>query len=108
MTLQELKTALDGIENVGHCYGYFPENQKAPYIAYMSVEKNVVHADGRVIYGEEWIELRLVTRHRDISLEMQVEKLLTDRGIAFDYPDYDIDETQRIHTAIYNFMLGTA
>lgn len=27
MTLQELKTALDGIENVARIYGYFPDRK---------------------------------------------------------------------------------
>ena len=42
MTLQDLNRILDGIENVGHCYGYFPENQEVPYIAYYATGENQI------------------------------------------------------------------
>lgn len=104
MTLAEF-CALIGTLDIRAVYGPYQDAEAVPYITYNAVEKNVIHADGRVIYGEDWIELRLVTRSRDLTKEQQVEKLLTDNGIAFDYPDFDFDEKERIHTAVYNFMI---
>lgn len=91
--------------NIPAIYGAFHGSEKTPYISYSAVERNVIHADGVVVYGEDWIELRLVTRYRDIALEQEVEALLTENGIAFGYPDYELNEEQRIHTVYYSFML---
>lgn len=91
--------------NIPAIYGAFHGSEKTPYISYSAVERNVFHADGRVVYGEDWIELRLVTRYRDIALEQTVESILTENGIAFGYPDFEVNEEQRIHTVYYSFML---
>ena len=69
MTLQDFNTALDRIPNVGHVYGYFPDNQEVPYIAYNATQANPIFSDGKVIYSEESITLILVTRRRDLSAE---------------------------------------
>lgn len=104
MTLEEFGTLISTLD-IRAVYGPYQDAEAVPYITYNAVEKNVIHADGRVIYGEDWIELRLVTRSRDLTTEQQIEKLLTDNGIAFDYPDFYFDEKERIHTAAYNFMI---
>mgnify|MGYP006958169063 FL=1 len=67
MTLQDLKIILDGIENVGHCYGYFPENQEVPDIAYYATEENPIYSDGQIIYSEDSVTMMLVTRYRDLA-----------------------------------------
>lgn len=104
MTLEEFGALIAAL-NVPAIYGPYQNAQATPYISYSAIEKNVIYADGRVIYGEDWIELRLVTGSRDLTLERMIEQLLTDNGISFDYPDFEFDESQRIHTAYYNFML---
>lgn len=104
MTLEEFNDMISTLE-IPAIYGAYNNPQSVPYISYLAVERNVIHADGRVVYGEDWIELRLVTRYRDVALERSLEALLTENGIAFDFPDYEINEEQRIHTAYYNFML---
>lgn len=104
MTLEafgELIATLD-IQSV---YGPYQDATATPYISYAAIERNVIHADGVVVYGEEWIQLHLVTHSRDLTLEAAVEKLLTDNGIAFDFPDFEFDEKQRIHTTTYDFMI---
>ena len=104
MTLEEFKNIISTLE-IPAIYGVYNNPQSVPYISYSAVERNVIHADGRVVYGEDWIELRLVTRYRDTALERSLELLLSENGIAFDYPDFEINEEQRIHIAYYNFML---
>lgn len=86
-------------------YGYYKDAQAVPYIAYTATEKNVIHADGVVVYSEPWIELQLYTQSRDLTAEDDVEKLLTYNGIAFDAPELEIGETQNIHIATYNFPI---
>lgn len=104
MTLEEFGNLI-GTLGISAIYGPYQDAKACPYITYNAIEKNVIHADGRVIYGEDWIELKLITHSRDLEKEQQVEKLLTDNGIAFDYPDFYFDEKERIHTAAYNFMI---
>lgn len=107
MTLEEFGVMIASL-NIPAIFGPYKNAQVTPYISYYAIEKNVIYADGRVIYGEDWIELRLVTESRDLSLERAVEQLLSDNGIAYDYPDFEFDQKQRIHIASYNFMLQVA
>lgn len=104
MTLEEFGVMIASL-NIPAIFGPYNNAQATPYISYYAIEKNVIYADGRVIYGEDWIELRLVTESRDLSLERAVEQLLSDNGIAYDYPDFAFDQKQRIHTATYAFLL---
>ena len=104
MTLEEFGALIRtiGIEAV---YGYYKEAQAAPYITYAATEKNCIYADGRCIYAEDWIELRLVSQGRDTGAEALVENLLTGNGLAFGDPELDYDEKQGIHTVTYYFQL---
>lgn len=104
MTLEEFGAAIATL-NLPAVYGYYKKSQAAPYIAYTATEKNTLHADGVVVYSEDWIELLLVTKSRDIAKEQEIESLLTSHGISFDVPILDFDEAQSIHTASYSFML---
>ena len=107
MTLEEFHAVIEQI-GIPAVYGAYQENQAAPYIAYQSINRNVIHADGIVVYSEEWVELRLVTKYRDLESERIIENLLTGNGIAFDYPDFDFDDTQMVHIVTYTFMLQVA
>lgn len=104
MTLETFHTLIASLD-LPVVYGYYRSEQPPPYIAYASTMRNVVHADGIVIYAEEWIELHLITAQRDLSAERAVESLLNANKIAFDSPDLAFDEKQGIHEAIYYFQL---
>ena len=104
MTLQDLKIILDGIENVGHCYGFFPENQEFPYIAYYATESNPIYSDGHIIYSEDSVTMMLVTRYRDLAAESYIEKMFRKYGVQY-AKTYEVDPEQKIHTATYNFTV---
>ena len=104
MTLQELRCILDGIENVGHCYGYFPENQEVPYIAYNSTQENPIYSDGIRIFDEESVTMSLVTRYRDLSAESYIDRMLTKHGVQF-AKSFEVDPEQKIHTTTYQFTV---
>jgi hypothetical protein len=104
MTLEAFHTLIASLD-LPVVYGYYRSEQNPPYIAYASTMRNVFHADGIVIYAEEWIELHLITVRRDLSAERAVELLLNANQIAFDSPDLAFDEKQGIHEAIYYFQL---
>ena len=103
MTLQDLNTVLDGI-NIAHCYGYFPENQEAPYIAYNATVENQIFSDGKTVYSESSVTLILVTRYRDINTESSLEELLQSNGVQY-AKTYDVDGEQKIHTTTYEFTV---
>lgn len=104
MTLAEFGTALETL-SIPAYYGPLFDSQAVPYISYTANDRNTIHADGIVIYSEEWIELRLVTKERDTVWEALIEHLLTENGIAFYDPDLTFDEKQHIHIVSYTFML---
>lgn len=104
MTLQDLKIILDGIENVGHCYGYFPENQEVPYIAYNSTNDNPIFSDGGIIYNEESVTMILVTRYRDLAAESYIERMFCKYGVQY-AKTFEVDPEQKIHTATYQFTV---
>ena len=104
MNLREFAAtvALLGIPAV---YGYYMEEKTPPYLAYRSTTKNVLHADGIVVYSEEWVTLEFVSRNRDLDAERSIEAFLTIHGIAFDSPECFFDEKQKIHIVRYEFQL---
>lgn len=104
MTLQDLKIILDGLETVGHCYGYFPENQEVPYIAYNSTEENQIYSDGQIVYSEESVTMILVTRYRDLSAEAYIEKMFRKYSVQY-AKTFEVDPEQKIHTVTYNFTV---
>ncbi len=86
-------------------YGHFKNAKAVPYIVYTVIEKNAVYADGIVVYSEPWIELLLCTESRDTAAEAEIERMLTDAGIAFEVYDMAYDEKEGIHITSYSFQL---
>lgn len=105
MTLSDFGTLIAEL-NIPSVYGPYQNAKSVPYVSYTAQDRNVIHADGIVIYGEEWIMLKLVTRSRDLTKEATVESFLTENGIPYDDPDYYFDESQKIHITTYYFLLG--
>lgn len=104
MTLTEFGAAVAEI-GIPAVYGYHREETAPPYIAYASTLRNVIYADGVVVYSEEWVELKLVTKSRSIEAENSIELLFNQNGLQYDDPEFVFDEKQGIHTATYYFQL---
>ena len=104
MTLADLNTALNGITGVSHCYGFYPENQEAPYIAYNSTQSNPIFSDGQIVYSEDSVTLILVTRYRDLTTESTIDSILSSNGVQY-VKTYDVDGEHKAHTTTYNFTL---
>lgn len=104
MTLEEFGELISTLE-IPAVYGYYKSETAPAYITYIATEKNTIHADGIVVYSEEWIVLKLVTKVRDLDAENAVETLLNENQIPFYDPDFEFDEKQGIHTATYYFQL---
>ena len=104
MTLAELNTALTGITGVAHCYGFFPENQEAPYIAYSAETLNPIYSDGQLVYGEETVTLVLVTRYRDLASESTLDALFATHGVQYS-KTMEVDGEQKTHSVTYTFTV---
>ena len=104
MTLHDLKCILDGIENVGHVYGNFPENQEVPYIAYYATAENPIFSDGKIVYSETSVTMILVTRYRDLAAEHYIDRMLSQYSVQY-AKSYEIDGEQKIHTVTYTFTM---
>lgn len=104
MTLTEFGTAISEI-GIPAVYGYHREETAPPYIAYASTLRNVIYADGVVVYSEEWVKLELITKARSIEAENSIEQLFRSNGLQYDDPEFEFDEKQEIHTATYYFQL---
>lgn len=104
MTLEGLKTAVSGL-NIPYAYGYFDGDQPPKYIVYQETLRNVIYADGVPIYSEPWITMQLVSKHRDLTTEAAIMKMLADNLTACDNPEYEFDEEQGLHVATYIFQI---
>ena len=104
MTLAELKTALSSLTGIPSVYGYFPKGQNPPYIAYQAGDAQTIAADGLVVVQIANVILTLVTQHRDTVKETQIADLLTSNGVDYGEPDYEFDETEKIHKTTFNFQ----
>lgn len=104
MNLEDFATVISTL-SIPAVYGYYSESISVPYAAYSVSLRNAIHADGIVVYAESWCTLSLVTRHRDLTSEAAIEKLLTDNGISYGDPSYEWDEEHGIHIVTYYFQL---
>lgn len=105
MTLEELKTAIAGLK-IPYAYGYFTGQQPSKYIVFYESLRNVIHADGVVVYAESWINLHLYSSKREVLTEQAIAGMLAANGIAFDNPEYYFDEEQKLHVATFYFQIG--
>lgn len=103
MSLAELKALMDTL-NMDTVYGYFPEEKNPPYIAYQAETAQSINADGIVVLLIANVKLTLVTARRDTATEKQIADLLTENDVDFGEPDYEFDETQKIHKTSFYFQ----
>lgn len=103
MSLAELKSLIDtlGIDAV---YGFFPKEQKPPYIAYQAEASQSFCADGVVVLLVANVTLTFVSVRREPETEKRITDLLTDNDVDFGEPDYEFDETQNIHKTSFYFQ----
>lgn len=102
MTLVRLRERLDALQNIGRCYGPFPDEQELPYITYKATQQNPVYADGQIVYASETVILELVTKRRDFRLENVIQCILMDEHVIYEM-SMDFDEENGIHTATFTF-----
>lgn len=84
-------------------YDHFDSNKQVspPFIAYREISPDTFKADGITYYRPYEFEIELVTDKKDVSLEGQVETLLTNNNIPYDVENEVWDEEERIYHNFY-------
>lgn len=89
--------------NIPVAYDHFDSNKqvKPPFVAYRELAPDTFKADGITYYRPYEFEIELVTDKKDVSLEGQVETLLTNNNIPYDIENEIWDEDEKIYHNFY-------
>ena len=89
--------------NIPVAYDHFDSNKEVqpPFIAYREIAPETFKADCITYYRPYEFEIELVTDKKDVSLEGQVETLLTNNNIPNDMENEIWDEDEKIYHNFY-------
>lgn len=89
--------------NIPVAYDHFDSNKtiQPPFIAYREVAPETFKADGVTYFRPYEFEIELVTDKKDVSLQEQVETLLTNNNIPYDMYNEVWDEDEKIYHNYY-------
>lgn len=106
MTINELNTVLDGI-GIPFAYQAFPatEAPEMPFIVYMELGSDNFGADNIVWHSARRIEVDLLCKTRNLTLESQIETALNDTGIYWER-ELDHNDDEACFVTTYIFEIG--
>lgn len=89
--------------NIPVAYDHFDSNKNItpPFVTYREIAPETFKADGITYYRPYEFEIELVTEKKDVSLQGQVETLLTNNNIPYDLEDEIWDEDEKIYHNFY-------
>ncbi len=89
--------------NIPVAYDHFDSNKQInpPFIVYRELAPETFKADGITYYRPYEFEIELVTEIKDVSLEGQVETLLTENNIPYDMDNELWDDDEKIYHNFY-------
>lgn len=89
--------------NIPVAYDHFDSNKQIqpPFVVYRETGTNTFKADCTTYYRPYEFEIELVTEKKDVSLEGQIETLLTNNKIPYDYDDEVWDDDEKIYHNFY-------
>lgn len=99
MTLEDLKTVLDGtgIPVTYRCWTQNPEKglpPPLPWICYLETRPNNFSADGVVYAAARGVQVELYTAEKDLASETAVEAALTAAGIFYQKEEIWLESEQ--------------
>lgn len=102
MTHKNLFQMLETL-NIPIAYDHFASNKNVepPFIVYRETSPDTFKADGITYFRPYNFEIELITEKKDITLEQQIENLLTTNKIPYDIYDEVWDEDERIYHNFY-------
>lgn len=87
--------------NIPIAYDHFDKKVIPPFIAYRETPSDLLKADGKTYFRTYNYELELITTKKDMALEQQIEKLLTDNNIPYDKEEEVWDTQEKIYHNFY-------
>lgn len=89
--------------NIPVAYDHFDSDKKIspPFIVYRETDIDTFKADGVSYFRDYNFEIELVTEKKDPVLQNNLENLLTNNTIPFDYISELWDNTEKIYHNIY-------
>lgn len=89
--------------NIPVAYDHFDSNKAIPlpFVVYREIAPETFKADGITYYRPYEFEIELITEKKDVSLEGQVETLLTNNKIPYDRENEIWDEDEQIYHNFY-------
>lgn len=98
-TIYELLKSL----NIPVAYDHFKSNKDVsiPFVVYREINTDTFKADGKTYYRPYNFEIELITEKKDITLQQQLEELLTTNNIPYDINDEVWDDEEQIYHNYY-------
>lgn len=102
MTHKEIFTKLKTL-GIPVAYDHFDSNKTVtpPFIVYRELSADTFKADGITYYRPYEFEIDLVTDKKDVSLQGQIETLLTNNKIPYDLDNEIWDDDEKIYHNFY-------
>lgn len=84
-------------------YDHFISNKEVsiPFVVYRETSPDTFKADGITYYRPYNYEIELITEKKDVELQKQLEKLLTDNKIPYDLNNDIWDDDEKIYHNFY-------
>lgn len=89
--------------NIPVAYDHFDSNKNItpPFVVYREISSDTFKADGITYYRPYEFEIDLVTEIKNVSLQEQVETLLTNNKIPYDLDNEIWDDEEKIYHNFY-------
>lgn len=89
--------------NIPVAYDHFESNKNItpPFVVYREISTDTFKADGITYYRPYEFEIDLVTEIKDVSLQGQIETLLTNNKIPYDLDNEIWDDEEKIYHNFY-------
>ena len=89
--------------NIPVAYDHFTSDKEVslPFVVYREMTPNTFKADGITYYRPYEFEIELITEKKDITLQSQLEELLTTNKIPYDIGDEVWDNDEKIYHNYY-------
>ena len=110
MTLSELKTALEGVNNNAFkdkvAYRAFPINAAPalPFICFVEVETSNFLADSKVYKKRQEVHIELYSDRKDTTSEGAIEDMLDTNLVVWDKSEFFID-SEDMFQIVYEIMI---
>lgn len=102
MTHKEVFTMLKTLQ-IPVAYDHFDSDKQIqpPFVVYREISPETFKADGITYYRPYEFEIEVITEKKDVSLQNQIETLLTNNHIPYDLDNEIWDDDEKIYHNYY-------